>query len=70
MDWLRDDSGVAAVLILKHLRGEDSLRRLVESLVADAARTWLGTAKTELYRGLATANSTQRKASETGTKGF
>ena len=50
--WLRDDPGVAAVLGLERVRGEDALPRLVRPLGEEQARTWLGTAETELYRGL------------------
>ena len=47
--WVQDDSGVAAVLGLARVRGEDALPRLVRGLSAAEARTWLGTAETELY---------------------
>lgn len=50
--WLRDDPGVAAVLGLKRVRGEDALPRLLRPLTEAQARTWLGTAEAELYRGL------------------
>ena len=52
--WLRDDPGVAAVLGLERVRGEDALPRLLRPLTQEQARTWLGTAETELYRGLPT----------------
>ena len=50
--WLRDDPGVAAVLGLERVRGEDALPRLVRTLGEEQARSWLGTAETELFRGL------------------
>jgi hypothetical protein len=50
--WVQDDAGVAAVLGLERVRGEDALRRLVKGLSAAEARTWLATAETELYRAL------------------
>ncbi len=50
--WVQDDPGVAAVLGLARVRGEDALPRLVRGLSAAAARSWLGTAETELYRAL------------------
>ncbi len=50
--WVRDDPGVAAVLGLERVRGEDALPRLMRPLSAEQARTWLGTAEAVLYRGL------------------
>jgi len=50
--WVQDDPGVAAVLGLARVRGEDALPRLVRGLSAAEARTWLGTAESELYRAL------------------
>ena len=50
--WVQEDAGVAAVLGLERVRGEDALRRLVKGLSAEQARTWLATAETELYRAL------------------
>jgi len=50
--WVRDDPGVAAVLGLERVRGEDALPRLMRPLSAEQARTWLGTAEAALYRGL------------------
>jgi hypothetical protein len=50
--WVQDDLGIAAVLGLARVRGEDALPRLVRGLSAAEARTWLGTAETELYRAL------------------
>ncbi len=50
--WVQDDPGVAAVLGLARVRGEDALPRLVQGLSAAEARTWLGTVETDLYRAL------------------
>lgn len=50
--WVREDPGVAAVLGLERVRGEDALPRLVGRLSAAQARAWLRTAEVELYRGL------------------
>lgn len=52
--WVRDDPGVAAVLDLERVRGEDALPRLLGQLSAAQARTWLETAEAELHRGLPT----------------
>jgi hypothetical protein len=52
--WLRDDPGVAAVLGLERVRGEDALPRRLRALTQEEARTWLATAETELYGGLPT----------------
>ena len=43
--WVRDDPGVAAVLGLERVRGEDALPRLMRPLSAEQARTWLGRAE-------------------------
>jgi len=50
--WVQDDAGVAAVLGLTRVRGEDALPRLVKELPPEVARQWLATAETELYRAL------------------
>jgi len=50
--WLSDDAGVAAVMGMKHVRGEDAFPRLIKPLAAEQARQWLGTAERELYAGL------------------
>jgi hypothetical protein len=50
--WVRDDPGVAAVLGLERVRGEDALPRLMRPLSAEQARAWLRTAESALYRGL------------------
>jgi hypothetical protein len=52
VSWVQDDPGVAAVLGLARVRGEDALPRLVRGLSAAEARTWLGTVESELYRAL------------------
>jgi hypothetical protein len=50
--WLSDDAGVAAVMGMKQVRGENAFPRLVKPLTAEQARQWLGTAERELYAGL------------------
>ena len=50
--WVQDDPGLAAVLGLDRVRGEDALPRLVSALSAEQARRGLGPAEAELYRGL------------------
>ncbi len=50
--WVQEEAGVAAVLGLARVRGEDALPRLVKRLSVAQSRTWLGGAETELYRAL------------------
>jgi hypothetical protein len=50
--WLTDDPGIAAVMGMKSVRGEDAFPRLVKALTPEQARQWLGTAEQELYAGL------------------
>lgn len=52
VNWLADDPGLAAVMGIKSVRGEDAFPRLVKPLEAEQARHWLGTAEKELYAGL------------------
>jgi hypothetical protein len=50
--WLADDPGIATVMGLQSVRGEDAFPRLVKTLTPEQARHWLGTAEKELYAGL------------------
>jgi len=50
--WLTDDPGIATVMGMANVRGEDAFPRLVKALSPDQARHWLGTAEKELYAGL------------------
>ena len=50
--WLTEDAGIANVMGMKSVRGEDALPRLVKGLEAEQARSWMSTAEQELYAGL------------------
>lgn len=50
--WLTDDLGIATVMGMGSVRGEDAFPRLVKPLTPERARQWLGTAERELYAGL------------------
>ena len=50
--WLTDDPGIATVMGMKRVRGEDAFPRLIKALAPDQARQWLGTAEKELYAGV------------------
>lgn len=50
--WLTEDPGIATVMGMANVRGEDAFPRLVKALSPEQARHWLGTAEQELYAGL------------------
>lgn len=50
--WLTEDAGIATIMGMKSVRGEDAFPRLVKNMDAEQARTWMGTAERELYAGL------------------
>lgn len=47
--WLQDDAGVAAMMGIEQVRGEDALRRLVSQISQDQLRSWFRPTEQELF---------------------
>jgi hypothetical protein len=47
--WLQDDAGVAVMMAMEQVRGEDALRRLVSRVSQDQLRDWFRPIEQELF---------------------